>query len=96
MNSFNAIDPAKNLASVSIRIFQGFCVLLFCLSIYLGYLAYLDLFPDWHIVHELSDGEIHWSGNSSFWQTLFFAIPALISTIAFFLLAYLGKVIRKE
>ncbi|MBN3580969.1 hypothetical protein JYB64_01125 [Algoriphagus aestuarii] len=96
MNSFNAIDPAKSLASVSIRIFQGFSILFFCLSIYLGYLSYLDFFPDWQIVHELSDGEINWTGNSTFWQTLFFAIPALISVIAFFLLAYLGKVIRKE
>jgi hypothetical protein len=96
MNTFSTTDPAKNLAEVSIRIFQGICVLLFCLSIYLGYLTYLDLLPDWHVIHELSDGEVNFSGGSNSWLMIFFAIPSLISIIAFFLLGYLGKVIRKE
>lgn len=96
MNTFSTIDPAKNLAGVSIRILQGFCILFFCLSLYLCYLSYLGLFPDWQLVHELSDGEIEWNSESTSWQVIILAIPGIISLLGFFVLGYLGKVIKSE
>ncbi|MBN7814919.1 hypothetical protein [Algoriphagus pacificus] len=96
MNSFSAIDPAKNLASVTIRIFQVFSVILICLSGYMVYLAYLELMIDWNLSFHFFFLDYSPEENSKNWHMFFFAIPGILSLIGFFILGYLGRVIRKE
>lgn len=96
MNTLSTTDPAKELAHVAIRVFQVLSLIVVCLSVYLMYLAYLDLFPDWELSNHYSVHHTSWTGSSSTWQMLFLAFPGIIAIGFFFLLGFLGKVIRKE
>lgn len=96
MNSLNTLDPAKGLAHVAIRVFQVLSVLILCLSVYLIYLSYLDLFPDWEVSNHYSGHHDSWTNESNTGQMLLLAIPGVVAIAFFFLLGYLGKVIRKE
>ncbi|MEN2281794.1 hypothetical protein AAGF08_06610 [Algoriphagus sp. SE2] len=96
MNSFSTIDPAKNLADVFIRIFQVCSVILICISAYMVYLAYLDILTEWNMSIQNSFFDYYPEENSRTWQMIFFAIPGILSLIGFFVLSYLGKVIKSE
>lgn len=96
MNTFSTIDPAKNLAEVSIRIFQVFSVILICISGYMVYLAYLDILTDWNLSFQFSFFDYYPEENSRIWHMIFFSIPGILSLIGFFVLSYLGKVIKSE
>lgn len=96
MNAFEQSDPAKDLAVVLVTVFQVLCGLAFCGSIYMIYLASLDLLSDW--TQSIKSIFFHFTPeeNSQFWGMAFFAVPAIGALISFFVLDYLKKVIRKE
>ncbi|MBB6327047.1 flagellar biosynthesis protein FliR [Algoriphagus iocasae] len=96
MNSFNAIDPAKNLATTFIVIFQVLAALLICLSIYLIYLSYLNLMTDWKVSVEFSFFHFTPEENEKFLKMLILSLPGVGALITFFVLGYLKKVIQKE
>lgn len=96
MNSPSLVDPAKNLATVVISIFQVLAVLLICLSIYFVYLCYLDLINDWRISMKFSFFHYTPEENEKFLKMLILSLPGVGAMIAFFVLGYLKKVIEKE
>lgn len=96
MNTPSMLDPAKNLAAVFITIMQIGAAITLTLSIYMVYLANLELLTDW----ELSIRH-HWlhftpEPNSRLWHMVFFSVPGLAAIVGFFVLAFLKNHIKKE
>lgn len=96
MNTPQLTDPAKELAAVTITLFQVICGLVFCLSVYMIYLAYLGLLTDWEFSIRFTFFRFSPEENSRIFHMLFFVFPAAGALIGFFILAYLKRVIHKE
>ncbi|WP_026955121.1 hypothetical protein [Algoriphagus vanfongensis] len=96
MNTPSMLDPAKNLATVFITILQVGAAIILSISIYMAYLAYLDLLTDWSL--SMNHHFFHFSPEegSRFWHMVFFSVPGLAAIVGFFVLAFLKNHIKKE